>query len=521
MIEKRSVDLDAHLAEVLSDFLDESLSVTSVLSLKNLCARNMYEFDHLLRDLKTLVSPEGGELRLTAAHVDTILTLLDEQMRLPEKSMERLETLFAGRADRQISMIQSLTANQGVPHLEREAEKHHLLYHISAHGRAVMTRALYVLKMRFGFFDSLSDSDRGLEALLGFIFQFHDLDQVSFVETTSLETLTAARLNASLIYGLDGLVGDREMQAVVGYLCQHVIVRGTAVIHSSKSMCDLHQIFFRVETAYRNAGFAVVAPSNVDFVRRVKIIVLACSASDKNAASIQTLAGLEALTDPKTEAFYARIKTLATFFEKGNFTFYYPRANRKINERAFLMTLVQHISMCFEVPAKRGNRLAIAFVNFIQCCHQQLAKRASLDDFIAWLEHTDAGFDLRGAVEAMFFSELEKETSFSRGQAASLSFINSQLNALTGVHLVDPNVPLVDANNLEALKAFYDDASEDIKNKLCFDLAQVLMLQTGVKLGFVSDSIAQSRDIIFASQPYSCGNMGSCLEDAAEPYVRK
>lgn len=520
MIEKRSVESDAYVDSALLGFLDMSLSEASVSLLKNLCAQSKDEFDHLITDIKALVSSEGGALHLTAAHVDSLLTALDDQMRLPKESMTVLERLFAGRASQQISIIDALTLERGIPHLDREAEKHHLLYHISAHGRAVMLRALYVLNIRFRLFDS-SDTGCGLEALLGFILQFHDLDQVSFVQTTSVETLTAARLSAWLISELDGLAGDLDMQAIVQYLCQHVIVLGTTMIYSSKSMCDLHQMFFRFETAFRNAGFPVVQPSNVDFVNMVKIVVLACSASDKNAAAIQTLAGLEALTDPKTEPFYARMKTLSAFFEGETFQLYYPGANRKINERAFLITLVQHISMCFEIPAKRGNRQAIAFVNFIQTSQQRLCSAAKMSDFMAWFNNIYARSDVRDAVETMFFSAIEHEKSFCRGQIASLEFIYAQLNALTGIGLVEPSVPETDAKNLDALKGFYDKASEEIKNKLCSDLALVLILQTGLSPLLALDSVAQSRDILFASPPEYCGNMGTCSEDQTESYARK
>lgn len=521
MIERRSVESEAYVERVLSNFLDKPLSERSIFLLNNLCAQSEDEFNHLIADIRDLASSEGGALHLTAAHVDMLLAALDEQMRLPEKSMQVLETLFAGRASRQISIIDALTQERGVPHLDREAEKHHLLYHISAHGRAVMSRALYVLKIRFGLFDSSSDMDRGFEALLGFILRFHDLDQVRFVETTSVETLTAARLNAWLIAELEDLAFDPDMQAIVGFLCQHVIVLGTTMIYSSKSMCDLHQIFFRVEEAYRNAGFSVVSPSNDNFVRMVKIVVLVCSASDKNAAAIQTLAGLEALTDPKTEPCYARMKTLSAFFEEGAFELYYPGANRKINERAFLITLVQHISMCFEIPAKRGNRQAITFVNFIQTCHERLGRKSTVSDFMAWFDNLYAHSHVREAVEAMFFSAIEREKSFSRGQVASLEFIYAQLNALTGVGLVEPSVPETDAKNLDALKGFYDAASEDIKNKLCSDLALVLIFQTGVRPLLALDSVTHCRDILFASPGDYCGNMSTCSEDHTESYARK
>lgn len=494
------------------------LNEQSILFLQSLWTHAPYPFDQLLTKL------ERHPFALKKHHIETVVSLITNQMALPETILETLQSHLDCCPDFE-SRINSLLAIHA-PELLVSANTHHLIHHALPHALETANRANKVLD-NLGILVNDDQISRFLRAAINVMIQFHDHEQKSKGEYNSLEMATAARVSQWLSNVL-AISDESCLKLLLNFIANHIIVLGTTIVYSPTRTMDLSELFLEfkdvavaasLKTTYQSQELPVVLESKVGLVYCMDAIMLIVGICDKNPAAIYDLVVMQEAnsftsTLPMIKSYSPTPLLLEQFFASQAFQRSFNNGSSDaINQQAFLMALTPHLCMRAELSGVSQREDAHTFMKLIALCRKERLNNLDHVAFMQWFNRQCLTHEMNRVVLAFFFADIEREIAFCKSQELSLVFVANKLMSMrfspkslaaaaSGRFqpLINPQVPVRDAENLRALKQFYDSLDKPQQEALIGELLFVVVVQAGEmdaeQLGLINgEPIDESRTL--------------------------
>lgn len=471
-----ALDLCATTGQI---WLIEDATVDFFAQIKTL---NSTVYEELLGYLKEFASEKKVFIR--ACHLDMVIQSLNLQRTLPNNVVDSLP-----QDKDYVQEIEALRLLHG-PELDQSALANHKLHHAAPHAQEIRERTMRALRS-LGYFSSTSCAQRFLEAVTSFMIEFHDHEQVDKGDFATIEEATADR-----ILGWLGTVIDLErnptIKALLVFMANRIIMLGTTMIYSPIRTLDLSELYILIEKSAVNAGLSVLHNSNEDIIRQLNTVMLLTGVADKNSASLSS--AVEHQTqDSKVNTLRLLIRyfkdsllKIKEFFNTEDFN--ENGKEKSVAQQAFFMTMIPHMSMSAELAVKDKPALVRQLISFVDKCRTQ---RWLMDDdlYTAWFQRSFLEESIKDVMDEVFFASIHKEIAFSKSQTEGLVFVASQLHSLgfEDSSIVDPTVPLVDAENLQGFHNYYQSLENTEQIKLVQELLLALIVQPGAVYSYQSD----------------------------------
>lgn len=452
-------------------------------------------------------------INIQSKHVNAVSLSIEQQRELPDDCLMLLDTYLEAlpsnfNAVGRINAVSDMHAKE----LKIFAEQYDFVHHDLEHALEIESRTMNQAKA-LKIWPEETPRDAFLRAITGCMIRLHDHKKsVGFILAKSGESdeeITAKRvilwLNTVLNIPDEVTATDEQncVRHMIQFMAHRIIVCGTTMIYSKKRTLDLIELLFVLEQAAADVEVSLSSKSNQSFIEQVNIMTILAGQNDKNPGAsllnvLEQLKRPSLATLPLLKRYYGNILVLDTFFLSPQFKAYYdPDRLREhyyaggfdhnyderdffelLNKQAFLMMVVPHISMCLESAKSK------VLHRFIQVCRANLA--LDPDVFKDEFEALFVEYDVSEQMNRLFFEKLGAEAAFSTSQEGGLSeMANINLPGM-GVKraelvysLIDPNVPLQDAMNLNALQLFYDGLAPAHGISLCKTLMMTVVVQAG------------------------------------------
>lgn len=481
----------------LGDNFSADLNEQSLMFLKSLWKNAPFPFDQLLTKL------ERHPFTLKVHHIETVVTLINNQMALPETILSSLQS-YLGCCPNFESIINDLLAVHA-PELLVSATTHHLIHHSLPHALETANRVNKVLD-NLGILINNDDVSRFLRAVINVLIQFHDHEQKNKGEHNSVEVATAVRVSDWLNNAL-AISDESDLKLLLNFVANHIIVLGTTIIFSPTRTMDLSELFLEfkdvavsaaLKVAYKSPELPVVLESKVGLVYSLDAIMLIVGICDKNPAAIYDLVAMQeasasTATLPMIKSYSQTPLLLEQFFTSDGFRRSFNNGSSDaINQQAFLMSLTPHLCMRAELSGANQREDAHTFMKLIALCRKERLNNLDHVAFMHWFNSQCLTHEMNRVVLAFFFADIDREIAFCKSQELSLVFVANKLmsmrfspksvaGAASGRFqpLINPQVPVQDAENLRALKQFYDGLDKSQQEVLIGELLFVVVVQAG------------------------------------------
>lgn len=437
-------------------------------------------------------------LFLQADHINTVIDALARRIELPDSAMDALDA-YLERTNPDINRImQRLRVAQG-PELTRTASMRALIHHDVPHALEIKKRTMYIVCEKLGLLktsgDEISERIRKrnefLQAIAGFMVEFHDFIQGDKGEYKSVELATAAKILEWLTLSL-ALTDYPEIRKIMEFMVDQIVVLGTTMVFSKTRTMDLSELYLIVKDEALAADHISALPSAA-FANLMETIMLVTGVCDKNPAAFLAIANLQwgdehTATLPIVKRYSSNSTTpllLEQFFGGRDFTPYFPDSSPALNQQRFLIALVPHLSMRAELM--RGKpEVPRKYIDFVNLCRQRKQELRDNDsEFKRWYNAEFAARSMEPIIQELFFDAIDGEVAFSHSQTGGLEFVSARLRGLlpesaaAGEPLLDPTIPAKDAANIAALGRFYNGLNRDEKSSLINELLLVVIMQAG------------------------------------------
>ena len=500
----------------------QDLSNQSVRFLHTLWRNAPYPFEQVLTKLGQY------SLMLTACHVDKIISLLHSQRALPETIVVSLDKHLTLHPAFETNINALLITN--APELLSSAVKHQLIHHSLPHALEISIRARKVMD-KMGVLTKNDVISRFLRAVINVMVQFHDLEQQDKGIYNSVEEATAARVSCWIKTSMS-LSDEPELNLLVDFIVDHIIVLGTTTIYSLTRTMDLSELFLELKSVAICAGWltndalSVDLPINPDskagLIHCMDAVMLLVGICDKNPTAIYDVVVQQEEDKAISTLFLMKdyFKTplyIEQFFTQGGFSHVFNKGSTDaINQQAFFMAVIPHLCMRAELCAVERQVNANQFMHLISLVRAARASILDNDAFMRWFNSVCRKHDMNRVMSAIFFECIDSEINFCKSQERGLVFVANKLIAMrfspkspagaASGHfepLINSQVPVGDANNLRALGIFYDSLNESGQEALTRELLFAVIMQAGEmyakKSGLTEDLSFMSE--IVARQP--------------------
>ena len=474
---------------------NEALHPQSLVFLHDLWHKAVFPFDQWLTKF------ERSALQLRSHQLDTVIAMLHTEIALSEGIMDSLHDYLLASPDAEsiIDALLPLHASE----LNESALEHHLMHHALPHALEIANRVNQVMD-HFSLLTVNDPACRFLRAVVTLMVQFHDHEQKMEGEYHSVEEATAARVSGWITTAL-ALSEHEPLKKLIDFMVGRIIVLGTTMIYSATRTMDLSELYFDVRDLATTAGYPVVhallserssgAPeSKAGLIHSMDAILLLAGVCDKNPASIYDVvvrqSGDEAIsTLSMMNRYFQRPLLLEQFFEsKAFFSPFDHGALPLASQQAFLMALIPHVSMRAELSGPCSH----AFIDFILLCRRERLRLESHAAFIDAFHAQCITLDMNRTVGLFFFEAIESQINFCISQERGLVFVANKLmsmgfspKSMTGIAsghfqpMITPRAPVRDAENLRALKIFYDQLDQDSQAMMISELLFAIVVQAG------------------------------------------
>lgn len=474
----------------------ESLSASSLMILQTCWKNAPFPFDQLLTKIEKM------SLALEARHIEKAIASLILQIELPETIMSSVQTYLA--MDSNYSMAIDALLLEKAPDLLSAAKTHHFLHHSLPHALEIANRANIV----FDKLNIMSEDDavsRFLRKIITIMIQFHDHEQKEKGGLDSVEEVTAYRVARWLIAAL-GIAESSDITLLIHFLADRVIVLATTMIYSPKRTMDLSELFFELKDVAVFAGFtglsdetplewSDVMTTKAQLMHNLDAMVLITGVCDKNPAVFyDVVAGQEfdaGLSTMRMLSSYLPSMVLKTSFFNSQ-CFIRPfnaGAPERIDQQAFFLTIIPHISMRCELNRTLESR---KLIDFVSVCRKERFNHLDHTAFMEWFVKVSQEMGLTDLMRISFFDNIEKEIHFSQSQRPALVFVANKLVSMrfsprssAGVAsghfqpLINPEVPIRDSENLKALHDLFRRLPRTDQDKLVMELFLSVVVQAG------------------------------------------
>lgn len=501
------------------------LSDASLIFFKCLKENTPASYFGLLEKLKQLCAPSGKHLFLQSHHVDAVVRILNAQNDI-DRQCFNISILLSSYLENQTTsidaVIKSLLA-KNLPAVAEQAIRANLVHHNLKHAAEIRVRSTHTIdeagifrievdpeeiqqivpshesSSNFGSFflssidrysndisdESVNNLALFLRSLSRFAIECHDYIYERSPNYGSVEQATAARLTEWLTdeqLGLPSL--SPLLESLLALINDYIITLGTTMIFSFKETMDLSELFILFEAA-ADSSIDVDSP-NAAFFKMLKSIAFITGVCDKAPIAIFKVVKMQA-DDNRTNSLSNLQSNLPyrpliqSFFEQIGYGFqpYYKYKDIKYSHQAFLMAVVSHI--CMRAEFSKVSK----FRRFISSC--QNAHKMGFDEpggFFNFFEEKFIEHNIATLVEEFFLSKelIDKEKSFCTSVVSDLRFKQERVtdsNPDAEQPLIDPEVLLVDANNLGAFYRFYISLSPSEKILVTKELTLNVILQAG------------------------------------------
>lgn len=486
-----------HQVNRLGYNFSSQLNDQSLQFLQSLWAHAPFPFDQLLTKL------ERHPFTLKVHHIETVVTLITNQIALPENILISLKAHLECCPDFESTIDKLLTAH--APELLASAAQHNLIHHSLPHALETANRVNKVLD-NLGILTNGDDTSRFLRAIINVMIQFHDHEQKIKGEYNSVEVATAARVSQWLSNAL-AISDESSLKLLLNFVANHIIVLGTSIVYSPTRTMDLSELFIEfkdvavaasLKVAYQSQELPVVLESKAGLVYCMDAIMLIVGICDKNPAAIYDLVAMQeanaaTATLPMIKSYTQTPLLLEQFFASGAFRRSFNNGSSDaINQQAFLMSLTPHLCMRAELSGANQRADAHTFMKLIALCRQERLNNLDHVAFMQWFNNQCLTHEMNRVVLSFFFADIEREIAFCKSQELSLVFVANKLmsmrfspKSLAGAAsgrfqpLINPQVPVEDAENLRALKQFYDRLDKSGQETLIGELLFVVVVQAG------------------------------------------
>lgn len=470
----------------------------SLIFLHVLWSKAPFPFDRLLTKI------ERHPLKLRAHHIDKIIDLLHQQIKLPDTILATLDNYLIQRPDT-VSIISALFTIHA-PELLASATTHHLIHHSLAHALESSNRVSKVMD-KLGLLTNNDPTSRFLRAVINLLIQFHDLEQKNKGKYNSVEELSAARVSRWITNAL--AISDKSfLKHLIDFLADSIIVSGTTIIFSSTRTMDLSELFLEFKSVALSAGFQVaedlqgdlptILDSKTALLHCIDAIMLITGVCDKMPAAFYDLVDLQE-ANPATstlsimKTYYKTPLLLEQFFTGNAFIRPFNQgAPDLINKQAFLMMLVSHVCMRAELSGVQLQGDAHHFTQLVLSCRHERLNKLDHEEFMLSFNVQCIKHEMNRVLSAFFFDYIDREIEFCKSQKLSLVYVANKLvsmrfspkspaGAATGHFqpLINPLVPVRDADNLRAFKSFYYNLNESQQEVLIGELIFAVVVQAG------------------------------------------
>jgi len=446
--------------------------------------KNQTIFNDFIDSLQKLAERNG--INLEAEHIDAVVDAFIKQMKLPAKIPAILEA-FAEEKQRSFNAtIQSLRATHG-PKIDIAADRLSLIHHASPHALEIRVRTMHVMQ-HLQLFNTDSHRDNFLRSIIAFMVEFHDyIQRPEKGKYPSAEIATAETIISWLKLRLN-LNRRPDMISILEYMASQIIILGTTIVFG-RTCTDLSKIYFMLEQYAFGAGFPDVNPNNVEFKKSINAVMLITGINDKMPSALGPVAMLQSRPETDTLNIIRQHKpdqtlVLEEFFEDG-LSPYVDGASTptSLDRHRFLIGVTPHIAMRAELSKQNKLVDVLAFIKFIRECRIELLEK-ELNVFNAWFAEQ---FEIRQMVRVvnnLFFSALDGEVTFCRGQAEGVIFARDKLRTLvtqTDISVLDVEAVENEARNIAAFKLFIDrlETRVEAKKALVSELILVVVRQAG------------------------------------------
>lgn len=456
------------------------------------------------QDLMSRIAQRAPGILLKHHHLDAVIDVFQAQRQLAANAQQRVDD-FASHID--IESVISNIQQAHFPEIVTQSIEENLLHHTLKHAAEIKVRAKCVIdKLRL--LDVVSHNF--LRKLTKFAIEGHDLRQKNPRGYPTVELATAAQLEAWLFkeLGLNESSNENKILRDYIHLVLHkIIVLGTTMIFSHESTLDLSELFHWIEAAAEEAGIETCDATNRMLMQKLDLIALLTGVCDKTPSALYEVVSQQAKLPAtnslaRLKAFYPDSVLDDFMTDDGHFRSYFSMAYREENQQAFMMGLVPHLCMRAELAAAKKNdpmatqsekklaEKAIVFIRFVDECQNRFAKIDSEEEMPsvalqAYFEHEFIAQNMDRYVDELFFSMLNAEIQFSQSQVNSLLFVKKRLiqwgylNSTDNDSFINPDAPAIDALNLAALGAFYQNLDSERRMQLSRELILNVVMQAG------------------------------------------
>lgn len=442
-------------------------------------------YDALILKLKALC--QVNKVFLNGHHLDTVIAAINQQRSLTPDVLKCVTSYLKEAPVDYKKTLQYLRLTHG-PELDIRAQATQKLHHAAPHALEIRERTMLALEALHLFPESEVYS-AFFKEVIAFMIEFHDEEQINKGSFMSVEEATVAHLLEWLNKALD-LESRPQLQALLAFIANRVIVLGTTMVFSPIHTIDLSELYFLMEESALKAELFVADSSNFVLNNILKATMLMTGICDKNPVSLPLVVERQA-NDAETTTHSLLTKYLNApllierFFTTASFKPYFNAQGpcSAVDYQAFFMTLVPHLSMCTELSVKAKPGLAANLISFVSDCRQ---KHHSLNtrDFALWYKGAFSARQMFAVVDELFFTAISGEVSFSRSQLTGLESACARLKQFkfieeADVRFVDIHAPERDAQNLIAFDSFYKALDKERKKTLLKELLLALVVQAG------------------------------------------
>jgi hypothetical protein len=445
--------------------------------------KNQVAFAQVTAQIKELCTVDKALLK--AHHLDTVVASLQQQ--IPANALNVID-LFLIKSEIDYEAALQTLRQAHAPELDSAAKANNKIHHAIPHALEIRERALYVLSELLGLFPADKERNLFLKAIIGFMIEFHDHEQMVCAPFNSVEEVTAYRIMDWLTEALR-LDNHPQLKNILSFMADKIIVLGTTMVFSPVRTVDLSEIYLSFADLVVPNELKVISP----FLDLLEITMLITGVCDKNPAALYQVVCWQQ-KDANTATLTQLQNCLPTpllierFFKCAAFKPYFSdeAAVDVMDAQAFFITLAPHLCMRAEICAKDKPAKVAAFISFVADCRQQYSDvdRAT---FSIWYNQQVLDRGMEPIIDELLFNAVEQETSFSLSQRGGLQFVcehlkKRQLIPLCGADempLIDRAVARRNANNLSAFKQFYTGLKDHEKQVLIGEVILAIVLQAG------------------------------------------